>query len=158
MLKFTKEILKDCDYLIEYDFDGKNQAIIKCPFVDAGTIVIKWNPTIKSLVNTWTNEAIECPDYAAAIIAQFILQEICKYFKYPYHFVLFKLQNNNTTLFYFDVSKNIKKSKDLDDLSQDIMNNGVRPEHFLIAEQFEIGEGFKALVEYYLGIKLCTDK
>lgn len=157
MLKYVKDVLKECDYLIEYNFDGKNQAIIKCPFLENKTICIKWNPALKAIVNTWTNEAIECPEYAVPVLAHFVLKAICEYFKYPYDFVLFKLQDNNTTSFYFDIEEKSEKTKDLNDLAQDLMNNGVRPEHFLLAEQFEVKEGFKALVEYFLGIKICTE-
>lgn len=147
------------NYKVEYNFLEKDAlGKIHVSLENHDDFAIKYNKSINTIVSNWKDTSIECPKYAAGTMANLIYRNICVNNSYPYKYSFFKVENNNTVNFFFDVCSDDeycrKKACDLQMIVEDVLTNGVGPHHIALAKEAEVYDGFQICMNYYLGESL----
>ena len=158
MILSKSEILKKCDYVISYDFQSQAKTgIISVGMDRVAPFAVKYNYSLKSLCTNWLNQVIPCPDYACVAITWLILEDICQYYKYPLHLVEYTHDQNPKTSYIFDIletEEEVLKASYVYELSSHFTKLGLHKNNIVIAKKKGIWEGYKAICEYYLGVKI----
>ncbi len=151
------QILKKCNYFIDYNFDDAKQGVCTISWENNGIFQIKYNPKLESVVTNWKNQIIPCEVYGAHLVARMVLSDICQSYKYPQKWVNLRLRDNPTSLFHFPVDqsdKELEMGMNLEYLTNNLLTEGLQPDDVLLAKEFSIWDGFKKISEYHLGVKI----
>lgn len=151
----ASQILKLCNYIIEYNNLEVHTAIVNVNLKTSQLYQIKWVPELNALVSNWKNISLSCPKYVAPTIAQLILKDICSHHEYPFYRVDFKSNGNHTNYFIFEMDDIIDdKYENFNTLVTDFLENGLNKTHIELAQQMGVWEGFQVILQYLFDIKV----
>jgi hypothetical protein len=159
MILNTTQILKQSNYYIEYNFRTEDQqGIINVAWKDTAIFALRYNPALKSLVTNWKDLVIPCPNYAATAIGYLIIKDICKVYGYPMYWIQYKLDGNAKDGYVFDVTNTAEELNAAQYvynlLVTEVLQEGLNPEHIEMAKAFGVWDGFKSVLDFYLGVRI----
>ena len=155
----AKDILQTCDYTVKYNFVPKDRmAYITLTWLPGEKHAIQWNEDIDGLINSLDTQIIRCPHYATKSIVESFVRKVCKHYSYPLKYVDFYTNDKPTDKLEFFSQHNdkniIEKGKNLNTITTDILQNGLRPEHIELSRESDIWDGLNNFCEFHLGVKI----
>ena len=128
------EILKATDYYIEYrNFSNESRAEVYISWYDE-TFTFQYDHKKKKFFSKELEMSVTCEKCSVKAIMYLTLKSIIKECKYPYQLVFFKINNNVTNAFYFELPNLNEKEMDtimsLQYIIEDFNNGGLTQEHF----------------------------
>lgn len=105
-------------------------------------ITCKVNSTGITLSHPWgspihISDEIQCFSKVKNSLGKFLLKRICEDNQYPYEFTFLEAPKDDSNLEY---------------LSDDIIQNGLRPQHLTLAEESKIKDEFLIISDFYMNI------
>lgn len=158
MILSKHDILKQSQYVISYDFQSQEKTgVVNINLGIPQTVGLKYNENLHSFCTNWGNQTIICPKYVAVSLGWLTLIEICEYYKYPPHLIMFKHDGNTKTSFLFDILESEEEmllAMYAFDFTSKLIQNGLRRDIIDMAKKLNIWEGCKIVCNSYLGVKI----
>ncbi len=156
-MKFSthQEILKKINYYIEYKYNADHRtAYIYISWLNK-TFYLKWDN--KQLFNSYDEKFYNINKEYVLSIVYVTLQKICQEFKYPIRWVVYKSQENEISKMVFDILEyedDVSRSNDLLDITKDIVQYGLKPEHIVEAQTFNVSDGLQVVLASWANIHI----
>lgn len=158
MILSAIEILKRCNYTIQYDFTAEQIANIDVTFDDLGKYTIQWDSKTQSIVSNWNNYNYKCSPMVAAVLAKLMLVQMSEFYGYPYQWIQFKYQGNMGKQFFFDIGNDDdtnQKTISLDYLAHDLITIGLNNTLIKLAKECDVWEPFKEIIKFHMNIEIA---
>jgi hypothetical protein len=157
MIFSAQQILRKCKYYIEYNWDNSSYLANIHVTWDDNNFLICYDTKKESIRTNYNNIEIKCPEYAAPAAANMILRLICEDYRYPFQWLMYHVDSNPTTTFFFDMLEDEEdkaKASFVYELMETLLSSGLKQEHILIAQELGIWDGFKAICDHHLGVTI----
>lgn len=153
MHKTHQDVLKEINHYIEYKFDVDNNiAYIYISWKDI-TYYIKYDND--EVYSSYDERFFKIDKYCIKSLVYSILNKICKEYKYPTRWVIYKINDNNINNIVFDVveyENESNQSEDLYDITKEFLQIGLRQDHILEAKEFNLKSGMELVINYNLNL------
>lgn len=156
-MKFSthQEILKKINYYIEYRYNADhNTAYIYISWLNK-TFYMKWDNN--QLFNSYDEKFYKINKEYILSVAYLTLYKICQEYKYPIRWVIYKSQDIEISKITFDIlefEEETTRSNDLLDITKDMIQYGMRPDHIIEAQTFEVSEGLQLILASWANIQV----
>jgi len=158
MIHSPIDILNKCNYYIKYDY-ANSIGTVTVSLLEHNKTTFEWDKD--SLLLSISDEKagnyqIECPPYVAPLLCYTILYNLCDYYKYPYYLVQFYHNGIRTNSFVYEIIDqnddiNLKKFEYLSIIVEDLLVEGLWPDHIELAQENEINDGLSIILSYLYG-------
>lgn len=157
MLLKTKEILEKSNYYIRYDYHDKERGSEIYISWKNIRYIFRYDYEKQELYSSYEDIVISCEEYIVPCLVDLLLNSIASEFGYSGKLILKYYKGNFVINTLFDSMSNKEQSdkfQNLLELYQDMMVNNVVPEHFELAKEHNIQDGYRLLAELYLGVSI----
>ena len=157
MLLKTKEILEKSNYYIRYDYYDKEQGSELYISWKNIRYTFRYDYEKHELHSSYENIIIPCEEYMVPCLIDLLLNSISSNHGYSGSLILKYYKGNfviNTLFDSIGDKEQSEKFQNLLELYQDMLMNNVMPEHFDLAKEHNIENGYKLLAELYLGVSI----
>ncbi len=149
-----QDILKEKNHYVEYVFDvDKDTAYI---YISWKNITYYITCKENEVFSSYDEQFFKIPGYAVKSLVYSILNRICREYKYPIRWVIYKMGENHIKSMPFEIleyEEDLVLSDDLLDMTKEVLQTGLRPDHILEAKAFNLKDGMESVLNYNFNLE-----